>query len=133
MHLDDSTYLARFDAAELGPEHFDHRGHLYMAWVHLARYDLEEANARVCTGVLRLATRFGVPGKFHHTISEALMRIVAQRLERGGRDDFDVFLAANPDLTENARGVLARHYSDERLNSPEARAGWLAPDREPIQ
>jgi N-formylglutamate deformylase len=98
----------------------------------LAHYDIEEANRRVCDGIRRLAARLGAPEKFHHTVSEALMRIVARRLERGGHDGFDAFLAANPDLLEDCLGVLAHYYSDERLNSPEARAGWVAPDRAPI-
>jgi hypothetical protein len=38
----DENYLAKFAARELGPEHFDHRGHLWMAWQHLACYEVQE-------------------------------------------------------------------------------------------
>ncbi|MEJ2060472.1 MAG: hypothetical protein P8Y64_08295 [Gammaproteobacteria bacterium] len=132
MPHDDETYLARFQARDLGPEYFDHKGHLYMAWLHLNHYDLEEANTRVCEGIHDLADKFGAPEKFNHTLSEALMRIMAKRIHGDMSHNFEAFLAANPDLVTDARGVLARHFSEERLTSPEARAAWVEPDREPI-
>lgn len=130
MSLDENTYLKRFEQLELGAEHFDHRGHLYMAWLHLKHYDLEEACERVCTGIRRLADKFGVPEKFNHTLSEALMRIMAVRLSED--DSFDDFLQANPDLVDDCRGVLARYYSDETMLSEQARSGWVLPDREAL-
>ena len=132
MPLDDDTYLIRFASRALGPEHFDHRGHLRMAWLHLVRYGLAEGNARVCAGIRDLANSFGVPEKFNHTLTEALMRIMARRLADQAGDSFDAYLAHNPDLVLDARGLLARHYSADRLNSPAARAAWVEPDRAPI-
>lgn len=133
MHLDDDTYLALFERRELGPEHFDHRGHLYMAWLHLTRYGLEEANRRVCDGIRDLAVGFGVPEKYHRTLSEALMRIMAGRLDEApAGEGFEAFLDRNPDLVRDARAVLERHYSPARLDSDIARAGWVEPDRLPI-
>lgn len=132
MTLDDDSFIDRFARLDLGPEHFDHRGHLRMAWLHLTRYDLEEANARVCRGIRALAIRFGVPDKFNHTLTEALMRIMAARMADTPGGDFDAFLAGNADLVDDARAVLARHYGPERLNSEAARHAWLPPDRLPI-
>jgi hypothetical protein len=132
MQDNDDTYLERFAARELGPEHFDHRGHLRMAWHHLARYDVDEANRRVCDGIRELAAKFGAPEKFNHTLTEALMRIMAARMQVDAKQDFEAFLQANPDLLDNAEGVLARHYSKARLGSAAAHAGWLEPDLAPI-
>jgi hypothetical protein len=128
----DETYLERFAARDLGPEDFDHRGHLRMAWLHLVRYDVDEASRRVCSGIRDLAAKFDVPEKFNHTLSEALMRIMAGRMSRDGAEDFDAFLRANPDLVDDCIGVLALHYSDELLNSDSARGGWVEPDRLPL-
>lgn len=132
MQFDDATFLSRFQTRDLGPEHFDHRGHLRMAWLHLSHYDLEEANRRVCDGIRELAAKFGVPEKFNHTLSEALMRIMARRMVGEAGCDFESFLQANPDLVDDALGVLAHHYSDRRLHSPAAHAAWVEPDRKPI-
>ncbi len=131
MTLDDAC-LAQFQRRELGPEQFDHRGHLRIAWLHLSRYPLEEANTRVCDGIRDLAARLGAPDKFNYTLTSALMRIMAQRLRDDRQQDFPAFLDANRDLVADARGVVARHYSDACLNSPRARTAWVEPDIAPI-
>lgn len=133
MQLNDETFLASFDRRELDPEHFDHRGHLRMAWLHLKRYGLEEATSRVCGGICELASQFGAPDKYNHTLTEALIRIMAKRMEGSGQRGFEDFLAANTDLVSDARALLARYYSDELLYSAEARRAWVAPDRAAIE
>lgn len=128
MTLSDQAFLDGFAARELGAEHFDHRGHLRMAWLHLDRYPLDEAVERVCTGIQALAIRFGAPEKYHRTVTEALLRIMALRMRVHPADDFNAFVAHNRDLVENAEAVLARYYSPRRLASLEAKQRWLAPD-----
>lgn len=132
MTLDDDTYLERFHHRDLGPEHFDHIGHLRMAWLHLKRYGFEDGNQRVCEGIRDLATQFGAPEKFNRTLTEALMRILYRRMRDGGGEDFEVFLESNPDLVDDARSVLARYYSDDLLHSDRARTTWTPPDRAPM-
>ena len=129
QHLDDDAFLTRFECLDLGPEYFDNRGHLRMGWLHLRRYGLTVGSARLCDGIRRLAEKFGAPGKFNHTLTEALMRIMSTRMRETDASDFDAFLTHNPGLVNDARGLLARHYSDPLLNSDEARAGWVEPDR----
>lgn len=132
MTLDDDTFLTQFCDQSLNPEYFDHRGHLRMAWLHLKRYPLPEARTRVCNGIRDLATALGAAEKFHRTISEALLLIMAGRMQGPAPTDFDTFLADNQDLLADARGLLARHYSDVRLGSAEARSGWVEPDLVPL-
>ena len=132
MPLDDETYLRRFALRDLGPEHFDHRGHLWMGWLHLNRFELKEAISRVCSGIRDLAEKFGAPEKFNHTLTEALMRIMAGRMQGESAHDFGSFLEANPDLLTDAPHLLARHYSAQRLNSHQAHSGWLEPDLSPL-
>jgi hypothetical protein len=132
MQLDDTTFLSRFASRDLGPEYFDHRGHLRMAWLHLTHFSLEEAIERVCAGIGELATRFGAPEKYNHTLTEASMRIMARRMQNQPAVDFDRFLEQNPDLVEDAWGVLLNYYTEERLVSPAAKQAWLAPDRSSI-
>ncbi len=132
MQQDDGDYLARFEDRTLGPEHFDHPGHLRMAWVHLRHYERAEASRRVCEGVRELAAAFGAPEKYSHTLTEAFMRIIARRMQGAAAETFEHFLAANPDLVEDARAVVLRHYSRTRLDSPLARRQWVEPDLKPF-
>lgn len=133
MDLDDQAFLARFEQRDLTAEDFDHRGHLRMAWLHLRRFGREEATIRLCNGIHELATRLGAPEKFNHTLTEALVRIMARRMRKNPCRRFRAFLDANSDLVADARGLLARYYSDDVLYSARARKGWVEPDRAPIE
>jgi hypothetical protein len=128
----DTDFLAAFLDARLGPADFDHRGHLRAAWLLLHRHPLPEAIAQTCTGIARLATRLGATDKYHHTVTEALVRLIAAADAAAPARDFAAFLARHPALVDDARGLLARHYSAERLADPAARVRWVAPDRLPL-
>jgi hypothetical protein len=90
---------------------------------------LDAAAERYCAAIAALARRAGVPGKFHRTVTEAFVRLIAAR---GAEDAWDGFLAVNADLVLDGRGVLARYYSDTLLNSTAARERFLPPDRTPL-
>ena len=130
--MSDERFLAAFLDASMPPAGSDHLGHLRAAWLLLQRRPLEAAVIDTCEAIDRLANRLGVPGKYHRTLSEALVRLMAD----GGAGDpalaWPDFLAANAGLVDDARGVLATHYSDEVLNSPAARQGFVPPDRLPL-
>jgi hypothetical protein len=130
--LSDADFLAGFEACALPPAAFDHRGHLRLAWLRLQAAPLAEAVPAVCEGIRRFAAHLGVPEKYNHTLTEALVRLMA----RGGAQEptvgFADFLAANPALVRDARGLLARHYSAARLESAAARERFLAPDLAPL-
>lgn len=131
--LDDKTYLEQFEQRALSPEHFDHVGHLRIAWLYLVHDGLNEGNVRVCCGIRELATKLGAPEKFNHTLTEALMRIMMLRIQGAMLEDFELFLRSDPDLVSDAEAVLARYYSQEHLAPAEARRGWVKPDLEAIK
>lgn len=130
--LSDEQFLQGFLGANLPPELFAHEGHLRAAWLLLQRHPPDEAVTIYCDALHRLATRFGAPDKFHRTVTEALLRLML-RGRAGDRSlDWPGFKAANRDLLQDARGVLARHYSARRLGMPQARQTFLPPDRSPL-
>ena len=120
MNLDDTEFLASVADGSLPAGDFGHRQHLRLGWLHLQSAPLEVAIERTCADIAGFAARHGAHAKFHRTITEALLRLMAAR----GPDD-----AA---LREDARGLLARHYSPTLLASPEARQRFLPPDLLPL-
>lgn len=128
----DDEFLSAFNDCSAPPSAFDHTGHLRIAWIHLQRYPQEQAIRLTCTGIARFAAHLGAPDKFHHTLSEALMRIMAQRGAADGRLAWQTFLASNRDLVDDARQLLAQHYSPQRLALAAAKVGFVSPDREPL-
>ncbi|MBS1190142.1 MAG: hypothetical protein H6R10_1934 [Rhodocyclaceae bacterium] len=130
--MSNDQFLAAFLDSSMPPAGFDHHGHVRAAWLLLQRQPLEDAVTDTCDAIDRLATRLGVPEKYNRTLSEALVRLMAHG---GGADpalSWEDFLAASADLMNDARGVLARYYSDTLLNSQTARERFLPPDRLPL-
>jgi hypothetical protein len=128
--LTDAQFLNAFERCELTGAQFDHVGHLRLACLLLQRHTRDAAVQAACSGIQRLATHLGAPQKFHRTLTEALVRLMAAR--GAATMPWPDFLRAHPALTGDARALLARHYSAERLADPLARQMFLNPDREPL-
>jgi len=128
--MSDDQFLAAFLDCSMPPAGFDHLGHVRATWLLLQRRPLHDAIEDTCNGIARLAAHLGVPGKYNRTLSEALVILMAHG--GGATLAWPDFLAANGQLMDDARGLLARHYSDERLNSPAARKRFVPPDRLPL-
>ncbi|XXY45013.1 hypothetical protein WME91_33935 [Sorangium sp. So ce269] len=132
MNRSDDELLASFADLTLPSQDFDHLAHLRVAWACLQRYPLAVAVERVCDGIRAFAAHVGAPARYHRTLTEALVRIMSARPAADPELGWEGFLARNPDLVHDARGLVLRHYSDERLASAAARAAFVAPDREPL-
>lgn len=115
--MTDEQFLTRFHDLTLAPSEFGHAGHLRLAALHLRAGHTDDAVARTCAGIRAYATHLGASGKFHWTVTEALVRLMA---------------AGGGTLDGDARVLLARHYSPQLLGSAAARAAFVAPDRAPL-
>jgi hypothetical protein len=128
--LTDAEFLNAFEQCELTGHQFDHVGHLRVACLLLQRGTLNDAVENTCTGIERLAAHLGAPGKFHRTVTEALVRVMAHR--GAASLPWGDFLRTSPELIHDTKALLARHYSDQRLADPRARQVFVEPDREPL-
>lgn len=75
----------------------------------------------------------GASEKFHHTLTEALLRIMASRKTEGQHKTFEAFLEDNQDIVKDARAVIAKHYSEECLAMVAAKESFVHPDKLAIQ
>jgi hypothetical protein len=126
--MTDDDFLARVIDCSLEARHFNHLGHVRLAWLHLRRYPLEQAVALTCARIAHYATHLGAPDKFHYTVTATLVRLLHPHRELA----WDDFLAANAALLADARACVERHYSPAALATPQARSAWVAPDRLPL-
>jgi hypothetical protein len=124
--MTDEEFLNAFNNTTLEP--FHHRDHLRVTFLYLRRFGEQETQARLGPAILRYATARNGAEKYHQTITIAWIRLVAAA--SAGAEDFDAMLAAHPELLEKT--LLERYYSPAVLGSPEARATWVEPDREPL-
>ena len=70
---------------------------------------------------------------YHETITRFWMHTVSRHVGREGRAGDWAVRANRFVMLWGSRDLPLRHYSQARLMSPEARAGWLEPDLEPLR
>lgn len=127
--LSDEELLAAFEGCALPKERFHHSDHIRLAWRHTGRYGPADAETRFLSGIQRLATQFGVPENFHHTVTVAWMRLVSARYQAPNANVqglYSEWIARNRDLLD--RELLSRLYSKQALDASSARYGWREPD-----
>lgn len=129
---DDRQFLADFESGGIAPAAFTHRSHLRLAYTILAAHDDESAIGKFRAALLGFVARHGIdPAKYHETLTRAWLMAVRHFMDRAGATgSFEEFIAREPRLLDSS--IMMTHYSKERLSSPEARAGFMPPDREPI-
>lgn len=123
----DDVFARAFLADQLPPERFHHRDHLRLAWWLIRERGVAEATRAVTEGIRRFATRHGHAAKYHETLTQFWVRIVAHVM--AAHPDvtaFDGLLAAFPRLLD--KDLPLCHWRGETLWSPEARACWVEPD-----
>jgi len=119
--------LARILARGRG---FGHSEHLELTWAVLERLPAPQASAAIHQALRSLATSHGTPERFHATLTEAWVRVVARhrQLDRGG--SFEEFLLLHPALGD--RHLMSHHYRPSLLAADESRRRWVEPDIRPL-
>jgi hypothetical protein len=129
--LSDHAVLLAFEACRLDPAKFHHDDHIRLAWLCVQRYGAGEAETKLLAGLRQFAQLAGVPQKFMCTTTIAWTRLVAtaQAASRTAIN-FSEWIQSHPELLD--RNLLANYYSPGRLETEEARSGWVAPDIAPL-
>jgi hypothetical protein len=130
MEISDKEFIKQFEDHSLDPKHFNHIGHLRIAWLYLNDGTLEQAIYNVTSGVSSYACSLGAADKFQHTLTEAIVKIMAFKMVK--QSSFSKFLASNKDLIEDLPSILRKHYSHELLYSDKAKKEFVEPDLTPL-
>lgn len=128
----DEVFIRKFENQALLPDEFKHRDHLRLTWLYLATYDLETTVQKACYGIKVYAESLGAGKKFHLTITDSIVRIMAQRVDKMEKKEWELFLNQNRDLVDDAISVLLQYFSRDLLFSEKARTSLIQPDLKPI-
>jgi hypothetical protein len=77
-----------------------------------------------------LAATHGMPDRFHATLTEAWVRVVARHRQLGPGRSFEEFLTLHPMLLDPR--LISRHYGTSLLAQNESRRTWVEPDIHPL-
>lgn len=134
--MDDAELWQRFSAQDLSHAEWNHRTHVRTAYLHVARWPLDEAHLRMRAGIIRLNHRHGLvesPERgYFETLTRVWLVLVAAAVRRCAPAP-----ASSLELLERCPELLERdlplaHYSRERLMSAHARAVFVEPDLCPL-
>ena len=130
------SLVKRFAEPSLPKPEWTHAAHLAVGLWHVSRYGRDDALTRLRAAISRLNESHGTvnsaTGGYHETITRAYVQLLA------------AFAASHADKTAAERVValltdplshkhaLLRFYSRPRLESSEARLGWVDPDLAPL-
>ena len=125
--LQDEELWRAFHGATLPAAQWTHAAHLRIAWLHLARHEIDEAHLRMRVGIIRLNAAHGLVETaergYHETLTRVWLVLVAAARRRAAGPS--THLLAQPGLDRDA--PLA-YYSRARLFSVAARARFVPPD-----
>ena len=123
--MTDQELLAAFEDTTLEP--FHHRDHVRVTFLYVRAFGEAGTRQRLGQAILRYAEARNAGAKYHETITQAWIGLVAAR---SAAESFEAMLAAHPELLD--KDLLTRYYSPERLMSAEAQARWIEPDLRPL-
>ena len=110
---------------------FRHRQHINLAFEAVRRYGMPAATGVICAWIRQIAAYERAPQKYHHTVSQAWVELVAHHVAADPEcADFEAFASRNPALLD--KRLLSRHYRSSTLAAVPARRGWVEPDLVPF-
>ena len=121
------TLVSAFEACSFHPSEFRHYQHLTVALWYVWHLPLNEATAKMTTGIRRLAETYGKMG-YHETITLFWLRIVANFVaEHRGRGSLTTTADALIERCDD-KDLIRQFYSAELLATDKAKAEWVEPD-----
>ena len=118
--------IEHFEACKIDPERFDHESHVYMGWLYIREYGPAAALMRFDAAIKRLVCHLGAKDKYHATLTWFFMLLIAERMADG--ESWLQFRQSNPDILLGSKHILSRYYSEDFLQSGNAKAKFMLPN-----
>ena len=119
--------VRRFESCEIHPADFRHHQHLTVALWYVRQFPYDTASEKIRTGIQRLAAAYGKTG-YHETITLFWLVMVREFAALADSEDAICDLASRMITSYENKDLIKEYYSEELLDSAEAKAGWVEPD-----
>lgn len=130
---DIAALVRAFEDCSLPRAHWDHAAHLTVALWYLKHHAVDEATARMRSGIQRYNHANGNGIAYHETMTLAWLALIRRYLIHCDRGQKLEELAERLVDSLCNKNLLLFFYSRQRLLSEEARQHWLPPDLRPIE
>ncbi|EPJ49716.1 MAG: hypothetical protein OFPI_23130 [Osedax symbiont Rs2] len=131
--ISDTDFIQQIEQLRLDPKHFNHLGHLRLAWLYLQQYPSALAITKVCQTISNYARHLNAPQKFHLTVTCTLVKIIAERMQHSRHHNWQAFYRDNNDLQENTIDLVQQCFSIDIFNCELARTALVEADLHTFQ
>ena len=130
--LSDTEFEEQFRSCSLNPDIFSHEAHLRLAWIHINKYGIEQAEKNIPSQLQNYVASIGANNKFNTTLTVAAVKVVYHFALKSKPKSFEQFISEFPRLTSNFRELLDTHYGFDIFYSKNGRVEYLEPDLLPF-
>ncbi|MEQ6167543.1 hypothetical protein AAOE16_10135 [Ekhidna sp. MALMAid0563] len=128
----DDKYEKVFESYKLKPGLFSHEAHLRLAYIHIQKYGVEQAEHNMCNQIKGFAESLGVYDKFNKTVTIASVKAMHHFMQNAKSDNFKDFIQEFPRLLSNFKDILGQHYGFNVFAGKRAKREFIAPDLLPF-
>ena len=118
FELSDAEFEQEFVTCKLDPSDFSHEAHLRLAWIHIDRYGIGQAEKNIPYQLQKFVDYVGAKGKFNMTLTLAAVKAVYHFMLKSDADNF--------------KELMDCHYGFDIYNSNLAKTEFLEPDLIPF-
>lgn len=126
--LTDAAFIGQLRNGSLNPKIFNHEAHLRLAWLHIRKYGIEQAEQNIQNQLQKFVEIVGAKDKYHKTLTIVAVKIVNHFIHKSESDNFTDFINEFPQLKSNFKELINTHYSFNIFDSDKARTEFLKPD-----
>jgi len=126
--LSDTAFEQMFESCKLDPTVFSHEAHLRLAWIHIMKYGLEQAEENIQVQLKNFVKFVGATDKYHETLTIVAVRVVHHFIQQSKANNFKDFIAEFPQLKSEFKRLINSHYSINIFSSQQAKTEFIKPD-----
>jgi len=128
----DDEFEHQFESFKLKPGMFSHEAHLRLAYIHIAKYGRDQAEKNMCDQIKGYAESLGFYDKFNKTVTIASVKTMSHFMQKSDSQDFQGLVKEFPQLLDDFRGLLSKHYGFNVFADKQAKKEYIEPDLQPF-
>ncbi|GAB4245758.1 MAG: hypothetical protein Tsb0034_24410 [Ekhidna sp.] len=128
----DDAFEHEFETYRLKPGLFSHEAHLRLAYIHIQKYGLEQAELNMCQQIQGYAESLGVYDKFNKTVTVASVKAMHHFMQKSKTSNFKNLIQEFPRLLTNFKDILGQHYGFNVFADQRAKKEFVEPDLLPF-
>ncbi len=131
-YLTDEEFEQQFERFTFKPTLFSHEAHLRLAYIHIQKYGVQQAETNMVEQIRGYAAYYGAKDKFNKTVTIAAVKTMQHFMEKSSATSFQDLLKEFPQLANSFRDLLSKHYSFNVFSDPAAKKEFVQPDLLPF-